>query len=117
MGPGVRVGIYAERSPETLVGMLAVLMAGGAFLPLDPDYPVERLALILDDARVPVLLARPGLAATACRPAAPTLVPLDGGEGSPRPAGGFRDLAGASGRTTSPTSSTPPARPGAPRGC
>jgi amino acid adenylation domain-containing protein len=64
VGPGVRVGIYAERSPETLAGMLAVLLAGGAFLPLDPAYPPERLAMILDDARVPVLLARPGLAAS-----------------------------------------------------
>jgi amino acid adenylation domain-containing protein len=62
VGPDVRVGIYAERSPETLVGMLAVLAAGGAFLPLDPDYPPERLVLLLEDARVPVLLARPGRA-------------------------------------------------------
>jgi amino acid adenylation domain-containing protein len=78
VGPDVWVGVYAERTAETLVGMLAVQLAGGAFLPLDPAYPAERLALILDDARVPVLLARPGLAATL-----PTgdaeLVPLDDG--------------------------------------
>jgi amino acid adenylation domain-containing protein len=64
VGRDVRVGVYAERTPETLIGMLAVLLAGGAFLPLDPSFPPERLALILDDARVPVLLARRALAAT-----------------------------------------------------
>ncbi|HEY0556169.1 MAG TPA: amino acid adenylation domain-containing protein, partial [Thermoanaerobaculia bacterium] len=80
VGPGVRVGIYAERSPDTLVGMLAVLMAGGAFLPLDPDYPAERLALILEDSRVPVLLARPGLA-DGLPTGGADLLPLGGGEG------------------------------------
>ena len=64
LGLDVRVGVYAERSPETLVGMLAVLMAGGAFLPLDPTHPAERLANTLEDARVPVLLARSALAST-----------------------------------------------------
>ncbi|HEY3568284.1 MAG TPA: amino acid adenylation domain-containing protein [Thermoanaerobaculia bacterium] len=77
VGPDVRVGVYAERSPETLVGMLAVLLAGGAFLPLDPAYPPERLALILEDARVPVLLARPELAA-ALPTGGAEVVPLDG---------------------------------------
>jgi amino acid adenylation domain-containing protein len=76
VGRDVRVAVYAERTPETLVGMLAVLAAGGAFLPLDPAHPPERLAAILEDARVPVLLARQALA--AARPAGGAeLLPLD----------------------------------------
>ncbi|NLG52156.1 MAG: AMP-binding protein, partial [Chloroflexi bacterium] len=58
VGPEVLVGLCVERAPEALVGMLAVLKAGGAYLPLDPDYPPERLAYMLADARVPVLLTQ-----------------------------------------------------------
>ncbi len=76
VGLDVRVGVYAERSPETVVGMLAVLMAGGAFLPLDPTHPAERLASTLEDSRVPVLLARSALAATLPTGEA-ELVPLE----------------------------------------
>jgi non-ribosomal peptide synthetase component F len=41
-----------------MVGILAILKAGGAYLPLDPGYPEERLAFVLEDARVNVLLTR-----------------------------------------------------------
>ncbi|MEO6193015.1 MAG: amino acid adenylation domain-containing protein [Thermoanaerobaculia bacterium] len=76
VGPEVRVGLYAERSAESLVGMLAVLVAGGGYVPLDPTYPPERLALMLEDARIPVLLARRGL--LAALPAGNAeVVPLD----------------------------------------
>ena len=51
------VGLYMPRSIEAVAALLAVLKAGGAYLPLDPTYPRERLQLILDDARPPVLLA------------------------------------------------------------
>ena len=54
----VPVAICAERSPELLVGLLAILMAGGACLPLDPSYPRERLRLMLEDAQPKVLLAQ-----------------------------------------------------------
>jgi len=78
VGPGVPVGICVERSPEMVVGFLGVLKAGGAYLPLDPTYPRERLAFMLDDARVPVLLAQenlvPALPASGAR-----VVCLDGG--------------------------------------
>src|SRR5687768_14264726 len=43
IGPEVPVGICSRRSPDMVVGMLAVLKAGGAYLPLDPKYPRERL--------------------------------------------------------------------------
>jgi amino acid adenylation domain-containing protein len=58
VGPEVPVGLYADRSCEMVVGLLAILKAGGAYVPLDPVYPEERLRFLLDDARVPVLLAR-----------------------------------------------------------
>ncbi|MGF1480502.1 MAG: amino acid adenylation domain-containing protein [Cyanophyceae cyanobacterium] len=59
--PEVRVGIYLERSPALLVALLAVLKAGGTYIPLDPSYPQERIASILSDAQVSVLLAQTDL--------------------------------------------------------
>ena len=56
VGPEVVVGLCVERSLEMLIGLIGILKAGGAYLPLDPDYPPERLAFMLDDARAPVLL-------------------------------------------------------------
>jgi amino acid adenylation domain-containing protein len=47
-----------------VVGLLGILKAGGAYVPLDPSYPPERLAFMLEDARVPVLLTQEGLAPT-----------------------------------------------------
>jgi amino acid adenylation domain-containing protein len=57
VGPDVLVGLCVERSMEAAVGLLGVLKAGGAYLPLDPLYPRERLAFMLEDARVPVIVA------------------------------------------------------------
>jgi surfactin family lipopeptide synthetase A len=56
VGPEVLVGILTERSVEMVVGILGTMKAGGAYLPLDPTYPPERLAFMVRDARVPVLL-------------------------------------------------------------
>ena len=58
VGPEVRVGLCVERSLEMIIGLLAVLKAGGAYVPIDPAYPTERIAFMLDDARVPVLLTQ-----------------------------------------------------------
>jgi non-ribosomal peptide synthetase component F len=52
------VGVFAERSLEMVVGLLAVLEAGGAYLPLDPAYPADRLAYMIADAAAPVILAQ-----------------------------------------------------------
>jgi amino acid adenylation domain-containing protein len=52
------VGLMMERSVEMLVSVLAVLKAGGAYLPLDSEYPQERLAFMLEDARARVLLTQ-----------------------------------------------------------
>jgi len=57
VGPEMLVGLSAERSLEMVIALLAILEAGGAYLPLDPDYPQERLAFMMEDARVTVLLA------------------------------------------------------------
>ncbi len=56
--PDVLVGICIDRSIEMVVGLLAILKAGGAYLPLDPAYPKDRLAFMMEDARTPVLLTR-----------------------------------------------------------
>ncbi|MFL6234488.1 MAG: amino acid adenylation domain-containing protein, partial [Thermoanaerobaculia bacterium] len=58
VGPEVPVGVFAERSLEMVVALLAILKAGGAYLPVDPDYPADRVAYMLEDSRVPVVLTQ-----------------------------------------------------------
>ncbi len=58
VGPDVRVGIYMERSLDLMVGLLGILKAGGAYVPLDPTYPEDRIAFMIKDAQVPVLLTQ-----------------------------------------------------------
>ena len=58
VGPEVLVGVCAERSLEMVVALLAVLKAGGGYVPLDPAYPADRLAYMLKDSQVPVLLTQ-----------------------------------------------------------
>ncbi|MBW4649608.1 MAG: amino acid adenylation domain-containing protein [Kastovskya adunca ATA6-11-RM4] len=62
--PDVLVGICVERSLEMVVGLLAILKADGAYVPLDPGYPQERLAFMLSDSQVPVLLTQARLLET-----------------------------------------------------
>ena len=57
-GPETLIGLHVERSLEMVVGLLGILKAGGAYVPLNADYPWERLAFILRDARIEVLLTR-----------------------------------------------------------
>jgi non-ribosomal peptide synthetase component F len=56
VGPGVTVGVMLHRSFELVISMLAVLKAGGYFLPCDPDYPDDRLAIYLEDGKALVTL-------------------------------------------------------------
>jgi len=61
VAPEVLVGIFTDRSPEMLVGLLAVLKAGGAYLPLDPEYPPERIAFMIEDSQARVVLTQNAL--------------------------------------------------------
>jgi amino acid adenylation domain-containing protein len=56
--PGTLVGLCVERSLDLVAGILGILKAGGAYVPLDPAYPRERLAVMLEEARVPVLVTQ-----------------------------------------------------------
>ncbi|HEX2190856.1 MAG TPA: amino acid adenylation domain-containing protein, partial [Longimicrobiaceae bacterium] len=70
--PEVPVGLFLERSADLVVAMLAVLRAGGCYVPLDPDHPAERLAYVLADTGAEVLVTRSGLLER--RPAGPAAV-------------------------------------------
>ena len=61
VGPEVLVGICIERCLEMIVGLLGILKAGGAYVPLDPAYPQARLAFMLEDTNISVLLTQASL--------------------------------------------------------
>jgi len=104
--PGGLVAVCAERSLELLAGLLGVLEAGGAYLPLDPAHPGSRLSGIVADAPAGLLLARDGLAARfAGGPA--RVVPLElapgaGGAGVPAGASSLAYVIHTSGSTGRP---------------
>jgi amino acid adenylation domain-containing protein/non-ribosomal peptide synthase protein (TIGR01720 family) len=75
VGPDVVVGLFLERSTEMVVALIAVLQAGGAYLPLDPGLPAERLAFMLEDSGAALVLSSGPLAAKL--PAGVPLVRLD----------------------------------------
>jgi amino acid adenylation domain-containing protein/FkbM family methyltransferase/non-ribosomal peptide synthase protein (TIGR01720 family) len=61
-GPEILIGIFTNRSPHMYVGLLAILKAGAAYVPLDPLYPDERLAEIVTEAKLSILLTERALA-------------------------------------------------------
>ncbi|HEX2078088.1 MAG TPA: amino acid adenylation domain-containing protein [Longimicrobium sp.] len=81
VGPEVRVGIHLERDPQLIAALLAVLKAGGAYLPLDPTYPAERLSFMLEDAEASLVLTRPHLRDTL-PPVDARVVALDDDDGT-----------------------------------
>ncbi len=62
VGPEVAVALWTERSLEMIVGILAVIKAGGAYLPLDPSHPEDRLTFMISDSAAPVLLTQQRMA-------------------------------------------------------
>jgi amino acid adenylation domain-containing protein/non-ribosomal peptide synthase protein (TIGR01720 family) len=76
--PEAAVGLLLDRSPQMLVAMLGILEAGGAYLPLDPAFPAERLALLLEDAGAAVLVTTAGMLSRLPPRRPPTLC-LDAG--------------------------------------
>ncbi|RML94374.1 AMP-binding protein, partial [Pseudomonas savastanoi] len=55
------VGICVERSVDMVIGLLAIIKAGGAYVPLDPDYPEDRLAYMMQDSGIGLLLTQSAL--------------------------------------------------------
>ncbi|HRL23128.1 MAG TPA: amino acid adenylation domain-containing protein, partial [Alcaligenes sp.] len=72
-----RVGLAVERSVDMVVGLLAILKAGGAYMPLEPDYPAERLAYMMQDSGISVLLTQEDVLARLPGAAQITTVLLD----------------------------------------
>ena len=105
VGPEVVVGLCIERSLEMLIGLLGILKAGGAYLPLDPDYPPERLAFMLADARAPLLVTTTALRARLPDTERPRHLPRCRGR-QHRRAPHLRTRKQHSARTTPPMSST-----------
>ncbi len=75
-GPGVMVGVYAERSLALMVAVLAIFKSGAGYLPLDTTYPADRLTFILEDSRASVLLTERSMPSLACETVG-TVVHLD----------------------------------------
>ena len=108
VGPEVLVGICLDRSPELLVAELAVLGAGGAYVPMDPAYPAERLAFMAEDAAAPVLLTTRALRSALPRHAGTTLLVDDDAAGADEgPAAGVRPANLAYGIYTSGSTGRP----------
>jgi len=61
VGAEVMVGICLERTINTVIGLLGILKAGGSYIPLDPAYPQERLAYMVEDSQLPILLTQQSL--------------------------------------------------------
>lgn len=93
VGRETPVGLCMDRSVEMVVGMLAALRAGGAYVPLDPGYPNERLAFMIDDAGIGVVVVGPGGEDRRFGPAVAVVQCDVESDAAPRSAPGPEDLA------------------------
>jgi amino acid adenylation domain-containing protein len=75
--PEVKVGVALERSTELVVGLLAILKAGGAYVPLDPEYPVDRIAYMVEDSALALVLTQSRLKERLPLSAATPVLALD----------------------------------------
>ncbi|MCA0401873.1 MAG: amino acid adenylation domain-containing protein [Proteobacteria bacterium] len=73
-GPGGRIGIALDRSPEMVITLLAILKAGAAYVPLDPAYPAARLDFMIRDSGLRLIVSRVGLSGALSRPPCPVLL-------------------------------------------
>lgn len=71
------VGVYVERSLDLSVATMAILKAGGAYVPLDPNYPKDRIAYMIEDSRVGIIITQAALAANLPSEAAAKIVTVD----------------------------------------
>lgn len=78
-GPDVPVGIHMRRSTDMVIALLATLKAGSAYLPLDPDYPVERIGFMLKDSRAALVVTEAGIEATLPKAVEAVRVDAEGG--------------------------------------
>ena len=99
VGPGDLVGLFVERSLDMVAGLVGILKSGAAYVPLDPAYPAERLAFIVEDAGVGVILTQERLVERVPSPGVRVLcldgprAPTPDGAGGPGRAPGPEDLA------------------------
>ena len=100
VGPGKFVGIFLQRSLDLVVAMLATLKAGAAYVPMDPSYPRQRLAVMLEDSRASVVLTQADLRSTLPFPGRPGRLP--GRAQRPRLADGARYERGERGASSRP---------------
>jgi amino acid adenylation domain-containing protein len=99
VGAETLVGLSAERSPGMLLGLLAVLKAGGAYVPLDPTYPADRLAYVVEDAKIPLLLTEEPLRRSLFADSpVPGIVEIDGKAWETESAAALPPLAGPENR-------------------
>ena len=75
VGPEVRVGLCMERSLEMVIGLLGILKAGGTYVPMDPDYPLERRKFMAEDSAIAALVTRSSL--LEHMPGAPKVICVD----------------------------------------
>jgi amino acid adenylation domain-containing protein len=87
LAPEAPVGVFLERSPEMVTALLAVLKAGGAYLPLDPAYPAERLEFMLRDTRAPLVITQAAFADRLSGQGAAVVRIEDGDDGEVRAEG------------------------------
>ena len=85
VGSGSVVGLFVERSPEMIAGMLGILEAGAAYLPLDPAYPEAQTRFVVDEAGASLILAQGGLRSRLPAMEAPCLTLEDGAAEGPAP--------------------------------
>ncbi|TDV49928.1 non-ribosomal peptide synthetase [Actinophytocola oryzae] len=61
VGPDVMVGVFLDRTPDLVVTLLAIMKAGGAWVPMDPEYPADRLAYLMADTAAPLVITQTSL--------------------------------------------------------